>query len=77
MNRDKSIFLFDKLKYNKSFIDSLTQKDCEEWIAEEDYLDDYTMLKIDAYMYDSVEEALEDNGFLEMVDSFYMKCFGF
>ena len=55
---DKKIFLLDKSYYPQTMVDNLTEKDLEKWVAEEDYNDDYTIVKIEANGYDSAEEAI-------------------
>ena len=42
---DKKIFLVDKSVYKTR--PSVTEKDLEKWIAEEDYEDNYSIIKID------------------------------
>lgn len=42
---DKKIFLLDKSVYKTR--PSVTEKDLEKWIAEEDYEDNYSIIKID------------------------------
>ena len=37
---DKKIFLIDKTSYRRELVENLTEKDLEEWVAEEDYNDD-------------------------------------
>ena len=54
---DKKVFLLDKFYYSETMVNNLTEKDLEEWIAEEDYNEDYTIVKIDAKGDDSAEEA--------------------
>ena len=44
--RDKKVFLLDKQHYRKEQVESLTEKDLEEWVAEEDYNENYTILYI-------------------------------
>lgn len=73
--RDKKIFLLDKEVYTEKQVNSLTEKDLEKWIAEEDYEDDYTILKIDANGYKSVEDALLGEGWLSTED-YYIRSFG-
>ena len=54
---DKKVFLLDKEHYTEEMVANLTEKDLEKWVAEEDYNDDYTIVKIDANGYDSAKEA--------------------
>ena len=66
---DKVIFLLDKERYTDQDVQGLTRKDLEKWIAEEDYNDDYTIMKIDASAYNSVSEAIEEEiGFIAPCD---------
>lgn len=74
--RDKKIFLLDKEAYTEKQVKSLTEKDLEEWVAEEDYEDNYTILKIDANSYNTPEEALEGEGVL-FPEDYYQFNFGF
>lgn len=74
---DKKIFLFDKEVYNEGTIKTLTEKECEEWVAENDYEGDNSILKIDANGYESIQDALDaEVGFLDQND-YYIKEFGF
>ena len=74
---DKKIFLLDKEQYTKEQIDNLTEKDLEEWVAEEDYDDNYSIIKIDANGYASVDKAID--GEMSMLDKedYYIRSFGF
>ena len=73
---DKKIFLLDRQHYRSEVVENLTEKDLEEWVAEEDYDDNYTIMKIDANDYNSVEEALEKEGVL-FPEDYYIFSFGF
>lgn len=73
---DKKIFLLDRQHYRSEMVENLTEKDLEEWVAEEDYDDNYTIMKIDANGYNSVEEALEKEGVL-FPEDYYIFSFGF
>lgn len=74
---DKKVFLLDKERYTAEMVANLTEKDLEEWIAEEDYNDDYTIVKIDANGYDSAEDAIIDEIPFVDIDDYYMFAFGF
>lgn len=74
--KDKKIFLLDKETYTEKQANSLTEKDLEKWVAEEDYENDYTIMKIDANGYKSVEDALLGEGWLSPED-YYIRSFGF
>ena len=58
-------------------VNNLTEKDLEEWIAEEDYNEDYTIVKIDANGYDSAEEAVITEMPFADIDDYYVVAFGF
>jgi hypothetical protein len=77
---DKAIFLLDKERYTNKDVQDLTRKDLEEWVAEEDYDDNFTIIKIDASAYDSVSEAIEEEmGFISPCDVhevYYVFAFG-
>jgi hypothetical protein len=78
---DKKVFLLDKQHYQKEMVENLTEKDLEEWVAEEDYDDNYTIIKIDATMYDSPDAAIVGelnpiDGLFDIND-YYMFTFGF
>ena len=79
MERDKKIFLLDKERYTKEQIDNLTEKDLEEWVAEEDYNENYSIIKIDANSYGNVNEAIDSElAFLSCgIDDYYIFSFGF
>lgn len=73
---DKVIFLLDKERYTDQDIQDLTREDLEKRVAEEDYNDDYTIMKIDANGYNSVSEAIEEEiGFIAPCD-YYVFAFG-
>lgn len=74
---DKKVFLLSKSYYSETMVSNLTEKDLEEWIAEEDYNDDYTIVKIDANGYDSAEDAIIDEMPFVDIDDYYMFAFGF
>ena len=78
MARDKKVFLLDKQHYRKEQVENLTEKDLEEWVAEEDYEDNYTIMKIDANGYDTPEDAIEGEGCgLFDEEDYYVFSFGF
>lgn len=74
---DKKIFLLDKSYYAETMVDNLTEKDLEKWVAEEDYDDDYTIVKIEANGYDTAEEAIINEMPFADMDDYYMVAFGF
>lgn len=59
---DKRIFLLDKEKYTKEEAESLSQEILEGIVSLESYDDDSTVMKVDANGYNSVEEALKEEG---------------
>ena len=73
---DKKVFLLQG-NYPKAILDNLTEKDLEEWVAKEDYDDDYTIVKIDANEYDSAEEAFINEMPFADIDDYHMIAFGF
>ena len=74
---DKKIFLFDKVYNEEESVKTLTEKECEELVADNDYEGDNSILKIDANGYDSIQDALDaEVGFLDQND-YYIKVFGF
>lgn len=74
---DKKVFLLDKERYTEEMVANLTEKDLEKWVAEEDYNDDYTIVKIDANGYDSAEEAFVNEMPFADIDDYYVCAFGF
>ena len=74
---DKKVFLLDKNYYPQTMVDNLTEKDLEKWVAEEDYNDDYTIVKIEANGYDTAEEAIINEMPFADMDDYYMVAFGF
>lgn len=74
---DKKVFLLDKERYTEEMVANLTEKDLEKWVAEEDYNDDYTIVKIDANGYDSAEEAFVNEMPFADIDDYYVLAFGF
>jgi hypothetical protein len=77
MERDKKIFLLDRQHYRREMIEGLTEKDLEEWVAEEDYDDNYTIMKIDCNDYETVDEALDNELMFSDIDDYYVFAFGF
>jgi hypothetical protein len=74
---DKKVFLLDKQHYRKEMVENITEKYLEEWVAQEDYEENYSIIKIDANPYDSVEEAIEDVVPFFDEDDYYVFSFGF
>ena len=74
---DKKIFLLDKASYNEEMVKDLTEKDLEEWVAEEDYDGDCTILKIDANAYETAEEAIKNEFPFCNLSEYYVFTFGF
>ena len=74
---DKKVFLLDKSYYSKSMVSDLSEKDLEEWVAEEDYDDNYTIIKIDANDYNSAEEAIINEMPFADINDYYIRSFGF
>ena len=74
---DKKVFLLDKQHYRKEKVENLTEKDLEEWVAEEDYNEDYSIIKIDGNPYDNVEQAIEDVVPFFDENDYYVFSFGF
>ncbi len=74
---DKKVFLLDKSYYAETMVSNLTEKDLEKWVAEEDYDDDYTIVKIEANGYDSAEEAIVNEMPFADMDDYYIVAFGF
>lgn len=74
---DKKIFLLDKSVYTKEMVESLTEKNLEEWVAEEDYDNNDTIIKIDGNGYGSVTEALEEEFPFCDLNDYYVFDFGF
>lgn len=74
---DKNIYLLDKEFYTKEMVANLTEKDLEKWVAEEDYNDNYTIVKIDANGYNDVNEAFVNEMPLADIEDYYVFAFGF
>lgn len=86
---DKAIYLLNRGAYRKELVENLTQKDLEEWVADEDYEDDFSVMKIDCSSYNNPTEALrnemayafdgvEDGEILSRVqEDYYFFAFGF
>ena len=77
MGMDKKVFLLDKERYSEETAKSLSEKDLEEWVAEEDYNENYTIIKIDANGYDDVESAIVNELPFNDIDDYYIRSFGF
>ena len=74
---DKKVFLLDKSYYSETMLLNLTEQDLEKWVAEEDYNDDYTIVKIEANGYDTAEKAIINEMPFADMDDYYMFAFGF
>ena len=74
---DKKVFLLDRQHYRKELVENLTEKDLEEWVAEEDYNENYTIIKIDGNGYDTPQDAIEGELFSYDMDDYYIFSFGF
>lgn len=74
---DKKVFLLDKSYYSETMLLNLTEKDLEEWVAEEDYNDDYTIVKIETNGYDTAEKAIINEMPFADIDDYYVVAFGF
>ena len=72
---DKKIFLLDKTVYKKR--PSVTESDLEKWIAEEDYEDNYSIIKIDANnMCQTITETI-NSAIVCGVDEYFIFLFGY
>lgn len=72
---DKKIFLLDKSVYKTR--PSVTEKDLEKWIAEEDYKDNYSIIKIDANnMCQTITETIGSELICD-VDEYFIFLFGY
>ena len=72
---DKKIFLLEKSVYKKR--PSVTESDLEKWIAEEDYEDNYSIIKIDANnMCQTITETI-DSAIVCGVDEYFIFLFGY
>jgi hypothetical protein len=74
---DKKVFLLDKELYTSNQIENLTEKDLEEWVADEDYTQNYTIIKIDANSYSTEDEAIKEEMPCVNSDDYYIRSFGF
>jgi hypothetical protein len=75
---DKKVFLLDRQHYRREMVENLTEKDLEEWVAEEDYEGDYSIIKIDANAYSTPKEAIESElGTWYDEEDYYIFTFGF
>ena len=73
---DKKVFLLDKERYTEEQVKNLTEKELEEWVAEEDYDENYSIIKIDANAYNSAEEAIEGE-YILFPEEYHVISFGF
>lgn len=75
---DKKVFLVNRECYTKELLNGITEKDLEEWVAEEDYDDDYSIIKLDANDYDTPDDAIKGElGSIIDVNDYYIFNFGF
>lgn len=77
MGMDKKVFLLDKERYSEETAKSFSEKDLEEWVADEDYNENYTIIKIDANGYDDVESAIVNELPFNDIDDYHIRSFGF
>ena len=76
----KKVFVLERRYYSSEVVENLTEKDLEEWVAEEDYDNNYTIIKIDANNYSTPQEAIENEccSCMESVeDVYHVVSFGF
>lgn len=72
---DKKIFLLDKSIYKTR--PSVTEMDLEKWVAEEDYEDNYSIIKIDGNnMSQTITETI-DSELICGVDDYFIFTFGY
>ena len=72
---NKKIFLLDKSVYKKR--PSVTERDLEKWIAEEDYEDNYSIIKIDV---DNTRQTITEtikSTIVCGVDEYFIFLFGY
>lgn len=74
---DKKVFLLDKECYTSQQVESLTEKDLEEWVADEDYAQNYTIIKIDANSYSTADEAIKEEMPHIKNEDYHIVSFGF
>lgn len=74
---EKKVFLLDKEHYTKKQVENLTERDLEKWVAEEDYTENYTIVKIDANSYANAKDAIEAEIPYASEDDYYVLSFGF
>ena len=74
---DKKVFLLDKSYFSKTMVSNFTEKELEKWVAEEEYIGDNTIVKIDANGYDSAEDAFINEMPFADIEDYYVITFGF
>ena len=76
---DKKVFLLDKENefYTKELVEKLTENQLEEWVLEESYEDNFTIIKIDANDYSTPMEAINEELPFCDVNDYYVVSFGF
>lgn len=74
---DKKVFLLDKEYYTKQQVESLTEKDLEKLVADEEYAQNDTIIKIDANPYSTADEAIKTEMPCVNADDYYVRSFGF
>ena len=75
VGRDKKVFLLDNEVYTKHEANDFTEDDLESLVSEETYTENFTIIKIDANSYNSVDEAIDGEGLFK--DGYYIRSFGF
>lgn len=74
---DKKIFLIDRNYYRREMVENLTEDELEDWVAEDSYDDNETIIKIDANAYDNVNDAIDNELVFSDIDDYYVFSFGF
>lgn len=74
---DKKIFLIDRNYYRREMVENLTEDELEDWVAEDSYDDNETIIKIDANAYDNVNDAIDNELVYCDLDDYYVFSFGF
>ena len=76
--KDKKVFLLDKEQFNKEQVSNMTEEDLEKIVADENYPDNDSIIKIDGNGFNNIETAIEASmGEFFPTDGYHIVSFGF
>ena len=73
---DKKVFLLNKDYYSEKTAKKLTENQLEHIVSKDSYLENSSIIKIDANGYDTPQEAIDEED-IYSVENYYIRSFGF